>query len=323
MSRLRCSVFRVRVWVVLCVLLSAWGSALASGSAASAAPFASRDYTGHLTSGRLLRSYVVHLPPAHATPAGLPVVLALHGRWQNVTGMEELTHLDEVADADGFAVVYPASVFLGWSDSRDATWASRLGVDDVGFIRDLIDHLIGTDHADAARVYATGFSNGAIMTELLGCELADHLAGIAMVAGTMPVAMSPSCHPRRPLPVMMINGMEDPLIPYEGGASGVHGNQAALLSVADTAAKWRTVDSCIGDHVRSLPPVPGDRTATRVEDAVTCHGATQVEVYTVSNGGHTWPGGKQYLPPSLVGLTTTQLDASEAAWTFFRTHAAG
>lgn len=322
MSDLR-NVRRVRARVVWCVLLSLWCGVPAGASPASATPLSSRDYTGHLISGVVLRSYAVHLPPGHATPAGLPVVLALHGRWQTGTGMAELTHLDEVADKNGFAVVYPASVFLGWSDSRDATWASRLGVDDVGFIRDLIGRLTVTDHADAARIYTAGFSNGAVMTELLGCELADRLAGIAVVAGTMPASLAPACHPRRPLPVVITNGTQDPLIPYDGGPSKADAGQSVLLSVADTATKWRTVDGCRGNAVRSLPPVAGDPTATSVADAVSCHGATQVEVYTVSKGGHTWPGGKQYLPSSLIGGTTTQFDASQAEWAFFRTHAAG
>ncbi|MFJ3234117.1 alpha/beta hydrolase family esterase [Streptomyces sp. NPDC086787] len=317
------SVRRVRMPVVLCALLSLWFAMSASGPTAFAAPLPGRDHTGYLISGGLPRSYAVHLPPGHATAAGLPVVLALHGRWQTGTGMRELTHLDKVADREGFAVVYPVSVFLGWSDSRGATWAAKLGVDDVGFIRDLIDRLTGTDHADAARVYAAGFSNGAVMTELLGCELADRLSGIAVVAGTMPEAMAPVCHPRRPLPVMIINGTQDPLVPYDGGASRADSSETPLLSVADTAAKWRTVDGCTGETVRSLPPVPGDRTATGVAAAVSCHGGTQVEVYTVTDGGHTWPGGKQYLPAALVGLTTTQFDASEALWGFFRSHAAG
>ncbi|MFI1168601.1 alpha/beta hydrolase family esterase [Streptomyces sp. NPDC020801] len=135
--------------------------------------------------------------------------------------------------------------------------------------------------------------------------------------------MAPSCHPRRPLPVMVVNGTEDPLVPYDGGPSGVGGSQAALLSVADTVTKWRTIDGCTGDRVRSLPPVAGDRTATSVADAVSCRGETQVEVYMVTHGGHTWPGGNQYLPVSLVGRTTSQFDASEAEWTFFHRHTAG
>ncbi|MFD5424438.1 alpha/beta hydrolase family esterase [Streptomyces sp. NPDC127084] len=295
----------------------------ATAAAASPATAASQDSKGYVWSGGLLRSYDVHLPAGHSSLSGLPVMLVLHGHWQTNEGMAQLTHMNRVADENGFAVVYPVSVGLGWSDSRDATLASKLGIDDAEFMRTLVDKLTRQERADASRVYAIGMSNGGIMTQYLGCRLADRLAGIASVTGQMPVATAPTCRPSRPLPVMLVGGTADPLIPYDGGGSGVGGKEAPVLSFADTAAKWRAVNRCSGTRKSQLPAAAGDPTSVTVAEATECHGRTQVKTYTVTGGGHTWPGGKQYLPTWLVGPTTSAFDASEAAWDFFESHAAG
>jgi polyhydroxybutyrate depolymerase len=40
----------------------------------------------------------------------------------------------------------------------------------------------------------------------------------------------------------------------------------------------------------------------------------------LEGGGHTWPGGLQYLPERLIGGVCRDFDATELIWTFFRRH---
>jgi polyhydroxybutyrate depolymerase len=100
------------------------------------------------------------------------------------------------------------SIPTGWPLGADGlnTPAERAGVDDVAFIRALIDRVTRQYAIDPHRVYAAGMSNGAMMTELLGCRLANGVAAIAPVAGPMPEPLEAGCRPARPVPVLEIHG---------------------------------------------------------------------------------------------------------------------
>jgi polyhydroxybutyrate depolymerase len=263
----------------------------------------------------LTRTYTVYLPAGYTPGKAWPLVLALHGRLGDGAGMRTLTHFDTVADQHGFLVVYPDGYRRSWADGRGTTPADQAGVDDVAFLRLLIGVMVTRYHADAARVYVTGISNGGFMTQRLGCDLAGELAGIAAVAATFPVNLS--CHPARPIPYLLMQGTDDPLVPYAGGTiSDDHGQG---LSASDSFAKWATLDSCtppIAQH--TLPDIVNDGTHASYEEYATCAGNVQAIFYTITNGGHTWPGGLQYLPAAIVGKTTRQLDASEVIWQFFQ-----
>jgi polyhydroxybutyrate depolymerase len=113
--------------------------------------------------------------------------------------MIRLTGFDAVADRHGVIGVYPDGVGRSWADGLN-TPAERAGVDDVAFIRALIDRVTRQYANDPHRVYAAGMSNGAMMTELLGCRLANRVAAIAPVAGPMPEPLAAGCRPACPGP---------------------------------------------------------------------------------------------------------------------------
>lgn len=258
------------------------------------------------------RTYRVHVPPGGA--AGRPVLLAFHGRLGTGPGMERLTHLDQVADRYRFTVVYPDGVGRSWNDGRPGTPAARAGVDDVAFVSSLIDQLVRRQHVDARRVFATGMSNGAMFTERLGCELGSRLAGIAPVAGPMPATRA-ACTPGGRVPVLMIHGTADPIVPYGGGPVGAGYGGGGVLSVAATEALWRRNDGCSGRAaVRELKDLaPRDGTRVSLAGSPGC----PVQVYTVVGGGHTWPGGQRYAPKRLVGTTSRDFDAAQVICAYF------
>jgi polyhydroxybutyrate depolymerase len=271
--------------------------------------------------GDRARTYLLHLPPAydrpHHGPALLPVLLMFHGSGTNGSWLKQQTELDREADRRHFAVVYPDGsgalgyAFLDWP-SGDTTADVRADVaSNIHFIDTLIHTLAHLPGLDGRRIYAAGLSNGAIMTYTLGCALAGELAGIAPVAGEMPDS---TCAPSRPLPVLVIHGTADDVIPYENHGQRQSGETITYRSDPEAVAFWVRRDGCA-----SIP-----RTTTHghiVRESFTgCANGTAVVFYTVKGGTHEWPGGRRSW---LFGhLPTRELSASKAILQFFSHHAA-
>lgn len=292
--------------------------AVARHVALGAAP---NDPVGQVSSGGRTRTYRIHVPASYRAGHATALVLAFHGRLGDGRGMAHVTGMDTTSDEHGFIVVYPDGVDRSWNDGL-TTPAEQAGVDDVAFVRTLIASLESRYSIDPRRIYATGLSNGAMLTELLGCQLAGTLAAIAPVAGTLPVPVAVQCAPARPLPVLLFHGTSDPFVPYNGGKliSGV-GN---VVSAPGTLADWSRLDGCAGPpRSRALAPTVSDGTSVTVTREAGCPRGVTVQLDTIVGGGHTWPGGWQYLPALIIGHTSRQLNASETIWSFFAAHPRG
>jgi polyhydroxybutyrate depolymerase len=267
-----------------------------------------------LEHGGRTRRYVLHLPPNLEQLGRVPLVLCLHGTFGNAVIAEQRSMLSELSNREGFIAVYPEGVRGHWNDGRDQFAA---GADDVGFIRELIRIIISGYPVDPKRVYATGMSNGAIMSYRLGAELTPELAGIAPVAGSIPAGGLPK--PQGPLPVVIIHGTADPFVRWEGGevpkAAG-----GTVLPVMEAARFWVKNNGCDPTPVETALPVLHPEDPTRVFKVEFKGGAAPVTVYRVERGGHAWPGGPEAVLES-AGVTSTNLDASAAIWAFFKNHA--
>jgi polyhydroxybutyrate depolymerase len=175
---------------------------------------------------------------------------------------------------------------------------------------------------DGGRVFATGISNGAIFSERLGCEMAGQIAAIAPVSGTMAAELAPSCRPARAVSVLQVAGTDDPIMPYAGGAVadfGGRGEGGQVLSVARTFAFWRRLDGCAPPQPAVTLPLIAADDGTRIERTRSgpCRDGARVTLLSIEGGGHTWPGGPQYLPARFVGRASRQLDGSGAILDFF------
>jgi polyhydroxybutyrate depolymerase len=176
--------------------------------------------------GGLLRTCTVRMPSTDSKEereGKWPLVFVLHGGGGTSASVARLTGFSRIADSAGFIVAYPNAVNGHWNDGRGVRRfrSHRHGIDDVGFVRALIDKLVAECDADPSRVYATGISNGAMMCHRLGCELGERIAAIAPVAGGMPVLLAEACRPQVPVSVLAINGTQDRMVPYEGGGVGL------------------------------------------------------------------------------------------------------
>jgi polyhydroxybutyrate depolymerase len=274
-----------------------------------------RDEPGTLQFGGLNRTYRVHVPPGPA--AGL--VLNLHGGGGTGVGQQGLTDFDAVADVNNLVVVYPDGYDKSWADGRGASPADRRHVDDVGFLVALTSKLVKDFGVAPGHVFATGMSNGGFMSNKLGCDRADVFVAIAPVAGTLGAGVA--CNPSRPVSVLAAHGTSDPLVPFNGGKVRGRGGVSHSVSASGMVDKWRSVDGCQGEPSKRELPDVGDGTLVRRFDSTACAAASEVVFYRIDDGGHTWPGGKQYLPQAIIGHTTRAFDASEVIAQFFLTHA--
>jgi polyhydroxybutyrate depolymerase len=283
--------------------------------------------------GGKTRSYRVHVPPGHDLSKPTPLVLVFHGAGGDGAQMMRLTGFNELADQHGFIVAYPEGYQKNWNDGRGVPhWPAQAeNIDDVGYISMLIDRLSKTLNVDRRRVYATGISNGGLITLRIGCELSDKLAAIAPVARTLTEKMAQSCRPPRPLPVLFVIGDADPLIPWQGGEQNMgQGFMVRVLSAPQTVAHWVNRNGCAAKaSVTELPDRdPQDGTRVRRELYGSCKAGAEVVLYAIEGGGHTWPKLERAGGPMVdaatarrFGKTSRDLIASEAIWEFFRKHA--
>ncbi len=228
--------------------------------------------------------------------------------------MPRFTGFDDLAESRGFIVAYPDSINGHWNDTRALSPA-----DDVGFVSALIREVERNHPVDPARIYATGISNGGFFAQRLACDLSDQIAAVASVAATMPETLLPVCHPRQPVSVMFMQGTKDPLVHIEGGnVARTHGRNISLSAAVDF---WLNHDEIKSKPESSDLPAH-DPNGTTVHRDVHAGGKqnSEVVVYTIQGGGHTWPGGDQYLPVFLVGKVNHDLNATEAIWDFFVRH---
>lgn len=188
--------------------------------------------------------------------------------------------------------------------------------DDIAFFNQMLDQLGTKFSVDTSRVYAAGLSEGGFMSLRLGCALGDRIAAIAAVGAAMPKTMI--CLPSRPVPLVMINGTSDPVVPYGGGTE--HNLELPIISVEDSAKAWAKINRCEEKPEKSkLPAHAKGGMETKVDTYTGCQQNAQVVLYSVKGAGNTWPGGEQYQVEKTIGKTSSDLDANQLIWSFFVT----
>ena len=301
---------RLAAAAVLATVLSTPAFALPAG-----------DHAISISVARELRAYIVHVP-VKLEPMP-PLVLNFHGGGGNAPGQQKYSRMDAVADREGFVVVYPEGT--GPFDGKLQTWnaggccgsAVRDNVDDVGFVKRLLEDLARRHPFDPARVYATGLSNGGMMAYRLAAELSDRIAAIAPVAGAIAVDHFPAA---RSVPVMHFHSVDDPRAPIGGGLGPPFPmtNQRVMhISVDVALAEWAKANGC------ATPMAEGSRKEWQGHTATLfAYPKCRAEVlfWKLTGAGHVWPGGELDYFPKLLGPGTAVIDANEEMWRFFLRH---
>ncbi len=266
------------------------------------------DYELQVASSGGTRRYSLHVPVGWNGTSALPLLLVFHG--VPTGNMRAVTGFDGVADQRGFAVVYPQSDGPDWAvGCTSCTNAARGGIDDVRFVEDLLDDLAATIPVDARRVWAAGFSQGALLGHFLACEIPERIAAFASVAATMIEQVVVGCVPTRKVPWLFVHGSEDPVLPAEGAT----GAFASTISIRTTTDIWAEFDGCAEEETLSELPDGGDfnTTSVRLHDWDACEAGADVVWYEVEGGGHVWPGSPVAFDPGF-GLESPDLDTSAA-----------
>lgn len=280
------------------------------------------DYTRKVKHNQYSRKWSVHLPKGFRKGTPVPLVIALHGMGSNGEQMEMLSGFSEISDREGFAVAYPEGnmriwLFVGGLSPLKREDGKPRGIDDVGFIRDIMDELVACGVADPRRIYATGISNGGYMSNRLALDLGDRLAAIAPVCGTLSNTQKDDLQQGRAVPVLYIHGTADTVVGYDGKDKITNGK--ASLSAEELVEGWAKRNGCA-----EKPAV--DTLPDRAEDGMTVERRTyappddrkdgaKVIFLRVIGGGHTWPGKSGM---ERLGATCLDFDASETIWEFFK-----
>ena len=315
--------------------LAAWRASLLASTLLLAAQSAAAAQVraADMTRPEGQRSYLI-ATPEHAYAGPRPLVILLHGHGgsgKQVLGQERIRSPMQVwldiAEREQLLLIAPDGLpgkdnLPGWNDCRSDS-STNPRADDAGFIAALIERAVTKYHADPARVYVMGMSNGGGMVYRLAAEMPGKLAAFAAVAA--PSAGASLCPaPSRPLPALIVHGTEDNIVPFNGGEVG-----GALLrgrgktgSAPDAVALWRKLDQLNGAAVETTFPHRSDSgtTATR-----SLWGADprqlQVEFIRIEHGGHTEPSLQkpvQWAIRALLGRQNGDFEMAEEAWSFFR-----
>lgn len=299
--------------------ISVRGPALPSPGAGQAMPPGTfREVLRQEPDGRR-RTFELHVPAGYDPAHAAPLVVVVHGAFNTGRGMEAKTRFSALSEREGFLVAYPegiglAGLFQHWNAGLCCGRALRIGVDDVGFLDQVIDRVEEVLAVDPERIYMIGESNGAMLTYRYAAERSERLAAAGVSAGAYGGRRATDgeiwrvSEPGVPVPLIAFHGLADDRVPFEGGAS------VGTLPVPEALDFWARANGCTG--------APQEE---RLRDGQVLHrwwrgeGCAPVELWTIEGWGHEWPGGKPADKPEAARLLRG-FDATEMAWDFFRRH---
>lgn len=272
------------------------------------------------------RTYRVHVPPGYSDKAPLPLVVVLHGAFDTAKGIEQVSGFSRIADREGFVALYPNGMgILGflqhWNAGHCCGKAAADGLDDVGFIAACIEDACRRLAIDRDRIFIAGFSNGGMLAYRFAAERGDMLAAAAPMAASIGGRASEDVplwripEPVRPLPLIVLHGLADDDVRFEGGVSLHRGGTRTYLSVDASVDFWVRRNGC--------DPRPAGRElyGGRVLEKTWAGGRNggDVTLLLIEGWGHVWPGGA-FTRALANDDPLREFDAAETIWAFFKSH---
>jgi polyhydroxybutyrate depolymerase len=266
------------------------------------------------------------LPDGMGSGKRYPIVMALHGGGGNGRRAATISGLARHVDREGFIAVFPDAGGRPWNDGRETT---RGFTGDVSSLRAVVQKVVETSNGDPNRVFVMGISNGGMMVQRLACEAPDVFRAYAALVGNLPTALSASCNPGRPVPIVLMSGTDDRLMPFKGGdlpqAAGRRRDGAGVggrvMSAPASVQFWSHMNGCRKETTEALPDRKDDGTQVTIHRFAGCKSGGEVVFYEIKGGGHNWPGGAGPRRPRLqrlIGNVSQEIDATSAILDFFR-----
>ena len=263
------------------------------------------DDTWTIPSGGLMRTANVHVPASYDPTAGMPLVLDFHGYSSNADQEALLSGMNGKADSAGFIAIHPRGHRQpSWNAGACCGQAVTDSVDDIGFVKDLLDTAADRLCVDAHRIFVTGMSNGGFLSNRIGCELADRIAAIAPVAGVARPADLHAVAPDAGHPLPRHRRHARPLQRQRG--DGLHRRARRLRQLGRARRLHR---HAVGDLLQRRR-----RTAARTCTAAAARRSRCARCRTAATPG------PAACPSPALGYTTTNLSATDAMWSFFQAH---
>ncbi len=259
------------------------------------------------------RTYLLFVPDEPSPSAGRPLVYVLHGGGGTARGMARSigAEIHALAEIESALIVYPQAIDRSW-DFGEGVVSERMDQrrDDLKFLTGLASVIERRHKINRQRIYATGISRGGQASYFLACKSPGFLAAIAPLTMPLPAFLEDDCRAASRIPILVMNGTADPLVPYNGGPITVGRKERGdVMSTAETMSLFRRKNGCGSSTTRQ---------AVGRVDVITWQNCREPTVlYRVNGGGHTWPGGKQYLPVRVVGPVNRDISATSEIWRFF------
>ncbi len=264
--------------------------------------------TGSFAHASNTRAYDLHLPASWTPGNRLPLVLDLHYLGADGRDEDSLTQFNPIADAEGFIVCHPYGLGTNWNVGQNMPYNS--GELDVDFISTLIDTLDARYGVNLGQVYAVGMGQGGFMAHRLACGLGQRIAAVAAVGASIADSAAFYCQGSRPVPLMLIHGTADSVVPYFTGLPGI------WPSIPDLITFWSTRNGCAGAPITSNLPDLVSEGSTITTQRWTCAQGAELLLYQIVNGGFAWPGASRDLGSG--GNRNMDIDASQHIWDFFK-----
>lgn len=282
-------------------------------------PFTLRsgDYDFSLQYGGLTRKYLLHVPSVYEKSKPTPLILAFHGGMGTAEIMAENYDWIPKSDKEGFIVAFPNGVsklpsgkFATWNAGNCCGYAVESNSDDVGFVKAMIEDI--KNKINVGKIFATGMSNGGMISYRLACEMSDTLTAIVGVSGTDNYN---GCVPEKPISIMHIHGLKDDHVLFNGGCGPkcIAGSEANFVSVPNTISKWVSRNNCDKN-----PQTVSLNENAYYELYSNCNDGVKVKLIVVKDGGHSWPGTKKAPNPLEKSTSSQAISATDEIWDFFR-----
>ncbi len=253
------------------------------------------------------------------------IVFVLHGSTGTGEGVREQTayEFDQLADQEGFVAVYPTGYLNHWNDCRGSAdyEANIKNIDDITFLKEIETYLSENLNLSFEHRFATGHSNGGHFCFKLALEAPNWIDGIAAISANLPIADNLDCQKSGQfVPLLLINGTDDKVNPYNGGLVSILGNDSrgTVMSTEETMNYWTKLNDCLK---ASNPIKLADTNSTDNSDVEQikwrCENQTQAILYKINGGGHTIPHTKSKMP-KILGATNQDIDAATEIWQFFK-----
>jgi polyhydroxybutyrate depolymerase len=257
------------------------------------------------------RNALIHHPLS--VGAGAPLVVVLHGETGSAAQAQADYGWNALADREGFVVAYPDAEAEAWNAGPTCCFPLSSGVNDVGYLNQLVSDMTKSDKVDRARVFGVGFSTGASMVYSWECSQPGLLAGIGVVGGSLLI----DCNIRPPVTLAAVHGTADAYFPLAGGAGRwAPKGLPPSRPLEATLALFHNVDKCPAQPADTTPPPVAQRSWS-------CVAGRTVSAAVIEGAGHQWPGANHPATSaqqlrSAADHPSTALNATDWLWSHLR-----